>query len=443
MDRDHLKLGVVVTSMVVVLVLFTLFIAKISFTPSREFAVLFDANASLPLLKKGSAVNYGGQQVGEVRSVTLTTAEDGEVAGLITRVTAFIDKRVQLRMDGAIRASGPLLGGTGILEIRGLGRAEQVADLDHPVRGEAGGILSQVESLGQEFDARRADSLLALVKSQLDENREGSAVALIRRNLLDLDDVINRIRHEADPESEKTLLAKLHQIVEAVNLTLARVSQQTDPTIPTTLIARIHGLVDHLDAILAETRQLARDGRPKMDLLLTEMDGAIEQLRADILTPLGEEMDRGRQTSLLNRLSSVMQRADRSLADLNEVTAVTKELVVVNQARLDGVIADMKVMSDHLAQAAKEIRRNPWRLTHVPTLEETRDLRILDAAREFSEAAGHLDDAIGRLSGLARARGSDLDADDPDLKEVRELIRTTKERYSEVEAALWRELEQK
>jgi hypothetical protein len=81
-------------------------------------------------------------------------------------------------------------------------------------------------------------------------------------------------------------------------------------------------------------------------------------------------------------------------------------------------------------------------LLYRPSLKETKELNIFDAAREFAEAASSLDDAAAQLRALTEAREEKISADDPELIEIKARLQETFERYKVAEESLWRELTQ-
>ena len=93
----------------------------------------------------------------------------------------------------------------------------------------------------------------------------------------------------------------------------------------------------------------------------------------------------------------------RRSKDVNVITETGRETVTLNKDQINGMLVNLKETSDHLKAASKEIRRNPWRLFYQPTVEEAAQANVFDAAREFSEAATHLDDSLTRLQALSQA----------------------------------------
>ena len=104
------------------------------------------------------------------------------------------------------------------------------------------------------------------------------------------------------------------------------------------------------------------------------------------------------------------------------------------------MVDNLKETSDHLKAASKDIRRSPWRLLYQPSVEEADQINVFDAAREFSEAATRLDDAVMRLQAVSDS-GQLSAPDDPQLLEILGQLEETFAAFSEAEAALWEQLE--
>jgi hypothetical protein len=110
----------------------------------------------------------------------------------------------------------------------------------------------------------------------------------------------------------------------------------------------------------------------------------------------------------------------------------------MNKEHISRFVVNLKETSDHLKGTSKELQRNPWRLLYQPTLEEAERANIYDAARSFSDAATHLDDAVVRLQALSEA--GTVPSDDEQLREVLEQLQLRFQDFNQVEDALWREL---
>ncbi len=128
------------------------------------------------------------------------------------------------------------------------------------------------------------------------------------------------------------------------------------------------------------------------------------------------------------------------ILDLQKTASTVSGMLAVNRVSVEEMVMNLKSMSANLNAAAKEIRRNPWRLLEKPSDKEIRSQNLYDATRAFSEGAGELDDAVGRLSALRESRPEGIKADDPDLTRLREQLHGSFEKLHAAENKLWEEL---
>jgi len=122
------------------------------------------------------------------------------------------------------------------------------------------------------------------------------------------------------------------------------------------------------------------------------------------------------------------------------VSEQTKEIVTVNRDNIDETLDNLTQVSVDLKSAAKEIRRNPWRLLYEPEEKELRSQNLYDAVRAFSNGAEQLDQAITKLRRLEQIK-----SDDPAFQETTEKIHKglneVFSKFSKAEEALWKELQ--
>ena len=130
------------------------------------------------------------------------------------------------------------------------------------------------------------------------------------------------------------------------------------------------------------------------------------------------------------------------IADVQTVSAKARDLVATNADNIDQTIINLKSTSTNLDAAAKEIRRNPWRLMQTPDNRELRSQNLYDAARVFAEGAGQLGDAMTRLEAIRKAHGDAAAANDPDVQKMLKSLQLSSERFHQAEEKLWKELQQ-
>jgi len=183
------------------------------------------------------------------------------------------------------------------------------------------------------------------------------------------------------------------------------------------------------------------ENRQPLTETITSVQASAKIIETEILAAIAQQLDVDNAASLIAKVHVGVNRLNHSLNDLNEMTSTAKEVIVLNKDKINKVVDNFKETSDHLKGASKDVRRNPWRLLYRPTLEETKQLDIFDAARAFAEAATQLDDAVIQLKALSMAQQGGVRSDDPVLLKVREQLKQTMDHFSQAESALWQQLD--
>ena len=206
------------------------------------------------------------------------------------------------------------------------------------------------------------------------------------------------------------------------------------------MLAKVQRALDSVNTGLSEAVVLLEENRPRINRAMASVEHAAATVDADIAGPIAQELDEANPRSLLAEVHTAFGQLNRSLADLNVVSEKGRRMVVLNEERVNRLVVNAKEASAHLKGLAKDLRRNPWRFLHRPSSGETKELAIMDAAREFSEAAGRLDDSAAQLRALMAANDEGVAAEDPELAALREELQQTFERFREAEQALWKRL---
>ena len=293
---------------------------------------------------------------------------------------ARIDERgVEIRADGRARVASGMLGAKGLV-ITDRGSADApLADEEHPV--EIGGGLD------------RAMDDLAETTDKL--NRAATKV----------ESVIGR---ELDKDHATAVLGKIHAVLDNIVLTSAKAV-----------------------TVATNVEEMSADAKPKVDKALTSvvnMTASMEKYTSNDIPAILADL-RKTNTELVTIVGNI-----------RVLTAKAKDVIVLNSDHIDEMILNFKMMSANLNAAAKEIRRNPWRLLDKPSARQTRSQDIYDASRAFSEGAAQLDDALTRLMALQKARPQGVVAGDPQLAKILEHLKNSFEKFRTVEDTLWKEL---
>jgi ABC-type transporter Mla subunit MlaD len=353
------------------------------------------------------------------------------------------------RDANAVVVSPPV--GQAKIVVTSVGSADQAADDANPVLL-SGGLLQAMQhvdkltenlaaasaKLRAQLDPNEASSLLAKIdavigeirkaagdvvatvgslKAQADPDNPKGLVARFQRSAADINQATGSLAHQMDPDAKDTVASRIGRAA-------GNIEHATDPNAKGYLMAKVHSTVDGAQAIV-------KDAQPKIDRTLTAVAGAAEKIDA---------YTRKDMSDILAQLREANTRILKVVGDFAIVSEQAKEIISLNRDNVDETIDNLTQVSVNLKSAAKEIRRNPWRLLHEPDRKELRSQNLYDAVRAFSDGASQLDQAIARLRALQKIK-----SDDPELKQTAEKIHKrleeTFQSFTKAEEALWKELQ--
>ncbi|HUU84876.1 MAG TPA: hypothetical protein VM243_15360 [Phycisphaerae bacterium] len=444
-QRSEFSLGLWVIVVLVLFVAVVIFIGERGWGQAyRSYTVRFPVTYSLPdEIKAGAQVFCGGAMIGRVHKARLQQVEeDGAAASLYVYLDVGVSDVVELRSDCIIVARGPLLGGGGKLIIADPGRDGRVLEEGTVIDGSPAGSFNQaMDYLNAELDPDNPVGLLAAVKGQLDASDAGSIIAKVHASLDDLNAITQNVSRQVNPAERDVLIDKLHTVLDNVNAATAQLRAQVQSDADGTLLAKMHTVLDSANAGFQEVTGLLAEERQPIHDTLQSVQRTVDLVEHEIAEPIASELDRANAKSLLNQVHASFDKINASLGDLQVVTDHTRTLVTLNEERVNRLMTNLGETAAHLKSASKDLRRNPWRLLYRPSLEETKQLNIFDAAREFSEAAARLDDSATQLAALMKSHDGSIPADDAQLAEIRQRLQQTFEDYGRAEEALWKQLD--
>jgi hypothetical protein len=448
-QRNAFRLGLTV------LIMFLLFFGTVLFIGgsdwginATQFVVRFPTSAPLPKeIKSGAQIFCGLQEVGKVlevrfQEVSAPRAGQPPVPQLFTYLKVRVDDAVGLRSDCKITARGPLLGGSGTLQVDNRGIASQPVTEGAVIDGAVAGTFdAALDLLSGELDPKNQTGLLALVKVQLDAADDRSMLFKLHKSLDDVNAMTAGLSREINPAQREALLAKLHGVMDNINLATGYLRDELKPGRDLALLGKVHAGLDALNDGLRQAVSVLADNRPSIDRTIASVERTADTLDRKIAAPIAAELDDENPKALIAQIHGSFDRLNTTLGDVNVVSGKVRDVLVLNEDQLNRIFANVKETSDHLKAASKDLRQNPWRLLYKPTLAESPQLNIFDAAREFSEAAASLDDALAQLKAISEARGGRVSSDDPLLAQVRARLDATFEKFSAAESALWKQIE--
>ena len=409
----------------------------------RAYSLRYPVTFALPdEIKPGAPIFCGGAEVGQVNGIELQRVEpEGESPSLWVYLAIEVDEVIPLRSTCKIVARGPLLGGGGKLVISDPGLEGDILQPGSLIDGApAGSFDVALDRLNAEMDPTNPSGLLAAVKSQLDPDDMRSIIAKVHTSLDDLNQVTHRVARQLDPHERDVLMGKLHLILDNINQTTAQLRAEAATDVRGTLLAKVHAALDAVNRGLVEVTGILEENRPVARDTLLGVQRTIDTIEHGIAEPIASELNRENVRSLLAQLHSSFEKVNDSLDNIHALSSRARTMVALNEDRFNRLMMNVSETAVHLKSASKDLRRNPWRLFYRPSLEETKQLNIFDAAREFSEAAARLDDSTTRLDALIKSSGGNVPADAPELADILERLQQTFEDYTQAEEALWKQL---
>ena len=444
-QRNYFSLGLWVIAVL------ALFFAGLIFIGGRQwgrawrgYTVRYPVTFALPdEIRPGAQIFCGGTPIGRVDHIELRRIpQQGGAPTLWAYLQVSISRVVELRSDCAIVARGLLLGGGGKLVIKDPGRRGTALPDGAVIDGARSGSVDEtLDRLNAELDPGNPAGLLMTIKTQLDPADVDSILGKVHGSLDDLNALTRSLARQLEPAQRDALLGKLHAALDNINATTHQLRQQVQVGSDGTLLAKVHQALDAVNRTLAEVSGMVEENRPSIHEALATVRRTADTVEHGIVEPIASEVNLANTQSLLNDLHSSFEKVNAALGDLEVIGGTTRTMVVLNEDRFNQLMMNLAETATHLKGASKDLRRNPWRLFYRPSLEETRQLNIFDAAREFAEAASRLDDSATQLSALMESYGGNIPAGDPDLVEIRERLQQTFEDYTRAEEALWKQLD--
>jgi ABC-type transporter Mla subunit MlaD len=286
------------------------------------------------------------------------------------------------------------------------------------------------ETLREDFDPKKAGSLLAEIHAVVGDIRTtatgftkitnnfeaetevkdpNTVLGRVRRSAADINLATANLARQTDAKAKDTFMAKLDRAA-------GQIQTATDPNSKGSLVAAATGVLDGLDGVV-------KSGAPKVDQALASVASAAKKI-----------------DEYANKdLKDVFDSFHKITANVGVVCEQAKQFVVVNRDNLDQMVENLTQVSADLKAAAKDVRRNPWKLLREPTEKDAHSANIDSAIRAFSSGARELEEALAKLHALQQISG-----DDPSFKDTmdkaKKNIQRTYDKFSEVEAELWKEL---
>lgn len=445
-QQNAFKLGLASLIMVALFVAVLIYISGQDFGPATmRAAVTFPADKAIATLKTGSPVECGGQNVGAVTDVKFkeVPSEDPEADApeLMLVVNFKVETLIELRKDCAITAVGPLLGGSGKLIIRDRGQSTEMLPDGGVIEGKPAGSLDDVTTaLTRELDPTIPDSLMSRIKTQLNPEEATSLLAKIHTMLDDFNHISEELASEFDPKDRDKIIQKVHSILDNVNTATASISVELARTNDTALLSKVHDSMDTIETGLKLINAMLEENRSPLGKSLQNVEQLTDQLNRKVVATVVAELEPNTPTNLLGKVHRSLDSVQTSLNDVNVITRDGREVIELNKHRIDTALEDFQATSSILRGGVKYVARHPWVIFNKPTEAEQREMYVVQAARDFAEAATRLESTMADLNAFVKSNNGVVSAGDQQFLQLRETLTSSMTKFNEAESALWQQL---
>jgi ABC-type transporter Mla subunit MlaD len=251
-------------------------------------------------------------------------------------------------------------------------------------------------------------------------------IAGVHRTVHEAEGIAGDLRVQLEPDDPATLMGKAHKTIEHTQRAAGHLAQATDPNADGSVMGKVHGTMDDVNA-------MTTDAKPKLSRLLGSAANSAEMIEGYTKKDLAD---------LLGTLRESNTEILRIAKNFGTASEEVKEILVLNREGLDETLDNLRQVSVHLKATSKDVRRNPWKLLHRPDKDEVREQQVYDAARAFLAGAEQLDQAVGKLRALRKLQDEQVQADDPQVEKIRNHLKRSFEKFTEVERALWEKLKE-
>ncbi len=398
-SNNHIKAGLfIIISFGVALAIFFGITGSSFFNgPTRRNTVVFDLNEDVGGLESGTEVRIGGVKVGTVKYVEIIDVDGHpQVKALFS-----VPSKYKLKKDAIVTAQGGVTGSVNLnIEYLGVGAD---ATPDDALDGQAFGIaavLGKANQVGDEA-VQTLQAWRPRVNGILEDVRPRANATLdqFKTTAVTADDTIKHLKSKIDPAYDK----------------YAGVADNAK------------GAMANLNDVLGDTKGDIRETMAN----LASTTGSLKEKIPTVMDKVTGTLDGFRAT--LDKTATILDDVKTTASNTKDLTANIRSVIQGNRSRLDEIIKSANLASQNLAAASSEIRRSPWRLLYKPSEGEVANQNLYDAARQFADASGKLQDSSQALRDLL----NDPNTKDEDVKKVLERLDVDFDNYRKVESTLW------
>lgn len=363
----------------------------------------------VPLVVGGAVMLANSVQVGRVTEIGVKHLETREGIDTFIVVKAEVQQDLRIYKDCRVGSNQPAVGGNGYINIQSLGTPGAVELGDSVIRGlPPESFAAAVTGLSNRVLGE--GGLMDQVENMLDPESEASLVFKLSGSLDDVKAITAALRLQLSPTEQEALMAKLHGIIDTVSHMTAALRKELTADDQASTIGRVHLVLDQLHGGLGTVQEILQDSQPALRNTLTHVEQATRSVNEDLIQNLAHEMNAQDPGSLLGKLHQGLTGVNVAVAEMQQVAAAGRRIVVLNEPAVERILKNVTEMSAELNRASNELRLNPSKLIYPPGPSDKRKNAVFDAARDFAIAAGALDNAAARFKAFVDSTPAGADS---------------------------------
>ena len=408
------------------------------FVAKQEITVRLPYRMGLKGLTAGSPVYLGGAKIGSIGAAGIDKTEGKESPGrdIYVRFVMSIPVRYELRTDCILAAESNLLGGEFSLAVKDLGSTGRVIEDGETVTlALEGSIADTMDSIKRELDASVPESLMHQLKYELSRTNADSLMRSLTTTAANLKGITERIDQQLLMDDEKqSLLSKVHVVLGRLDNITEQINAQLASDGDEAVVARLHAVLEKMDRSMAEIEQLVAVNKGGITEMVTSLKNTAGELEKD-LPAIAQQLK-----ETLEKANGAVDAAQSALKDIQALAANAENTLGVNRERIDLLIANLHETSTNLKITSRDVRRAPWKLLYKPKKGEVHLAGVIDSAGNFAVAAERLDSSVVGLRAVTKRAGEKMGVDKEQLAETIAELEASLARFEQAEDKFWEEL---
>jgi len=230
-------------------------------------------------------------------------------------------------------------------------------------------------------------------------------------------------------KAEDTISAFKDTSIVASNV-VKKVGDRIDP-----MIEKYNNVADRGSEMMVNIRDMIGESTQDWKGTMANLNASTSSIKDKLPAVLDEAKNvLTKVQRTIDSATVAMEDVKKTAANARDVTGSARSILMTNRAKFDGILASLKTAGDNVKYATSELRRSPWRLLYKPDSVDVDNLTLFDSARQFSEGANDMNDAVQALRDAVNS--GDLPPEE--LQKKIDLLDHSFSKFADVEQKLWK-----